>query len=451
MATPSPTPAVADAPPAEKTVEEDTPETRLKGFMEAFDGEGMAVRAMMTETHRVHCGSRYLLPQTSRIQEEPADPQAPAPPNLALHAAGTVFLESPEVAMARFTVDLIVETMREDDDPASRAALQTALDTMGPARVTPEQRTQVEEALSPARLREDARTMLVEVLGAPRLAAEQARVREMLDGFVLRDPVTQVNLFDAVARGPLYYKYWAASPMAALTQAALDGQRRVFQHLLDGRRGVLHHAVDNVAALCLYFPITDVRSAAELLSIATVLAEQTLHVLRVDAAQHRQMDMDAPGAFSSFVLEYHLAPVYRNVPSLDGKTIHENVPHARLFMSLVPLHVMRMRSRAQQLEEIIISEPQDAEDAAKRTARIRAKFLRDVYWEQKMDMPEDFLVALDGFGLDREPPEPEPEVPADAPEPALAPADATEPALAPVDASPSLPEPPPTLAPEVTC
>lgn len=368
-------------PPSEPPSEPfDEMEKRLRA---GFD----IVVATLNNAHQSVCHSQYVLPQSARIRPitlAQSKDAARVKADAVIQFATAVKVTQAEVALARWTFDDMMETQRE----TPQAAVM--------------------------------RAKFVESLGEERFAEELARALKLVSGFHLVDPVAGVDAFDPIARGPMYVAHWAGVPFVTLTKAAVEQTQKIFQTLYD-TRGIMHHIVDNVAALVVYFPCTDVENPGDLSMVLDAVARQALWVLRADAIRyrclHRLNDAQLAAAFAQYVFEYHLDVVYENAPSLSAPAsgqVYEHVPHWRLYMRILPLHLLYMGPRQTSREHIIVIQERDPAITARATERASLTMIRNAHWELGIPIPADVAERMREHALETDPPAP-PEVPAEAP------------------------------------
>lgn len=348
----------------------DNPAAELeRRLVEGFD----VVVTTLRTVHERMCGSPYIIAQSERVRPvnlETRRKEGRETDPVILASTG-LMLTHEEVALARWTLDDMFATLRDTPQAA-------------------ELRAKFEATLGVARFRD-----------------EQARAQALLAPFSLVDPATGKNLFDPLERGALFIKHWAHMPFVALTQSALEATRALFQRTHAASRQVMHHLVDNVAALTLFFPVSDINDSGELAVVLELLVAQALWVLRADAIRHRRLD-DVDKAFARYVFEYHLGVTYATTPKLtaaanlataDTKEVYEDVPHWRLYMRLVPLHVMNMGPLRMLRESIIVGLAEDRTHRQWLADRARHQMLLNEYRTLGVVPPPAFTDALATYKL----------------------------------------------------
>jgi hypothetical protein len=294
----------------------------------------LQIKALMQRLHYQNSGGVWMLPQTprvraarmSQVQEDPV-----------IHFTPPIWFKAPDVALVRYTLGDICGAF--------------------PSSTRPDAATE--------------RALFISVMGAERFAREETRAHAFVADFAGSEALGG-TLFDPVAGGPLFEQHLAHIPFASLTQDAVQRIRATFQIAVTQRRAFFHHIVDNVAALCMFLPMSDVLTPGDLIVILTEMVQQGLWALSVEAAEYRRLVEMAPADMSrelaSYVLEYHVAmvqaPAEQEEAPTDGSPpkIFEGVPHCRVYLRLVPPHIFTIGARRalrEQLEETQVSTDKD--------------------------------------------------------------------------------------------
>lgn len=277
------------------------PDTEAEEEEDMVVGNVGAVLSIVADLHYRACGSPYMLPQSGRVSYPDRTRDPPGRKDRRVAAALHVKLTSADVALARWTADDLLDTV---EDVEARAEFDASI-------------------------------------GAARRAAFLGELIRTLDSYHLADPKTGADLFSWRTRGPLFLASLAKLPFVALTAAAEASMRAAVTAALHDSEGrsPFGHLMDNAAAVCVWFPATDVETTEDLATVIKALLPPLLVALRNDMGARRQLSLSE---VKRLVCEYHVARVHDATPmlgSVDGAYV---VPHIRLYVRLLPLYAYRM-------------------------------------------------------------------------------------------------------------
>lgn len=291
-----------------------------------------------------YTNSSLVLPNTPRVRpsDQASDPRGIK--DIVSEAATQIRLGLNDVVLARWTLDDLVDTEYE---PALKQ-------------------------------------QMIEELGLERYESQMKTMYDRLATYSLIEPTTGVNLFDVKTRGPLFVKMFAKQSFSALTTKSIASIKTAFSKVPK-----VHHLVDNVAALTIRFPISDIQDASEFNALLTAITLEAIPLLLADIQKRRHL---TPTQVSQLVCEYHLARVQDQVPALNSNEADDyEVPFARYYLRLMPHYAYRLGVDPLALRPLIKRysprSNDELEEEAMRMKKARLAMMAKLHKEANIEFP----------------------------------------------------------------